>query len=181
MDTGRDFLKAQLNNCIAQHQTLVENLRDHAEQADDPRYRQLCQQHLPQVERHQGIIEEYGRTVGADGRGGIKGAFGSVIGKARDAVDALRESDFLRVVGDIVMIRQAQDTFGTFARAGERLGEPRLAEIGRTGEQEHDQMQRQFNQYCAELFVDHVKGTVPTKSGHRSTPSTRTTPSSSGY
>jgi hypothetical protein len=177
MDTGRDFLKAQLNNCIAQHQTLVENLRDHAEQADDPRYRQLCQQYLPQVERHQGMIEEYGRTLGAEGGGGLKGAFGSVIGKARDAVDAMRETDFLRVVGDIVMIRQSQDTFGTFARAGERLGEQRLAEIGRMGEQEHDQMQRQFNQYCAELFVDHVQGTVPQADGTRQT-KTRTTGSS---
>lgn len=179
MDTGRDFLKAQLNNSIAQHQNLVESLRDHAEQADDPRYRQLCQQYLPQVERHQGMLEEYGRTMGADSGGGIKGAIGAVLGKARDAVDAMRETDFLRVVGDIVMIRQAQDTFGTFARAGERLGEQRLAEIGRMGEQEHDQMQRAFNQYCAELFVDHVQGTAPGADSSRSrvdaTSSTRST------
>ena len=163
MDTARDLLRAQLNNCIAQHQSLVENLRDHAEQADDPRYRQLCQQYLTHLERHQGMIEEFGRTVGAEGGGGIKGALGAVLGKARDAVDAMRETDFLRVVGDIVTIRQAQDTFATFARAGERLGEQRLAELGRMGEQEHDQMQRQFNAYCAELFVDHVQGTVPQK------------------
>lgn len=161
MDTGRDFLKAQLNNSIAQHQSLVDSLRDHVKQADDPRYRALCQQHLPNVERHQGMLEEYGRTLGAEGNSGIKGALGSVIGIARGAVDAMRETDFLRVVGDIVMIRQAQDTFATFARAGERLGEPRLAEIGRMGEEEHDKMQGEFNQYCAELFVDHVQGTVP--------------------
>lgn len=180
MDTGRDFLKAQLNNSIAQHQNLIENLRDHAEQADDPRYRQLCQQYLPQVERHQGMLEEYGRSMGADTGGGIKGALGAVLGKARDAVDAMRETDFLRVVGDIVMIRQAQDTFATFARAGERLGESRLAELGRMGEQEHEQMQRQFNQYCAELFVDHVQGTVPGKDGVRTANNTRTT-SGTGY
>lgn len=160
MDTGRDFLKAQLNNCIAQHQSLVENLRDHVEQADDPRYKQLCARYLPKVERHQGMLEEYGKSMGATGGGGLKGALGSVLGKARDAVDAMRETDFLRVVGDIVMIRQAQDTFATFARAGERLGEQRLAEIGRMGEQEHDEMQRDFNGFCVESFVDHVKGTV---------------------
>lgn len=166
MDTGREFLTSQLNNSIVQHQSLAENLKDHAEQADDPRYRQLCQQYLPAVERHQHMLEEYGRTVGAEGRGGIKGAIGSAIGKARDLVDSARETDFLRVVGDVVMIRQAQDTFATFARAGERLGESRLAELGRMGEQEHDAMQRAFNEYCAELFVDHVKGTVP-KATHR--------------
>lgn len=160
MDTGRDFLRAQLNNAIAQHQSLVESLRDHAEQADDPRFRQLCQKHLPHMEKHQGMLEEYGKSIGADGGGGLKGALGSMLGKARGAVDAMRETDFLRVVGDIVMIRQAQDTFGTFAKAGERLGEQRLAELGRTGEQEHDTMQKEFNQYCVESFVDHAQGRV---------------------
>jgi hypothetical protein len=168
MDTGRDFLRAQLNNAIMQHQALLESLRDHADQADDPRFRQLCQQYLPQMERHQGMIEEYGRSIGAEGSGGLKGMLGSALGKAKDAVDAMRETDFLRLVGDIVLIRQAQDTFATFASAGETLGEQRLAELGRMGEQEHDTMQRAFNSYCAELFVDHVQGTVPNKDGARS-------------
>lgn len=172
MDTGRDFLQAQLNNCIAQHQSLVVNLRDHLEQADDPRYKQLCAKYLPKVERHQGMLEEYGKSMGADAGGGVKGAIGSMLGKARDVVDSMRETDFLRVVGDIVMIRQAQDTFATFARVGERLGEQRLAEIGRMGEQEHDEMQRDFNAFCVESFVDHVKGTVAEK-GQRSASSTR--------
>jgi len=83
-----------------------------------------------------------------------------VLGKARDAVDAMRETDFLRVVGDIVMIRQAQDTFGTFARAGTQIGDARLAELGKTGQEEHDKMQEEFNAYIASLFVDHVNGTA---------------------
>lgn len=161
MDTGRDFLRAQVNNCISQHQLLIDSLRDHVDQADDPRYRELCSKHLPHMERHQGMIEEYGKSIGAEGNSGLKGALGAVLGKARDAVDSLRESDFLRVVGDIVMIRQAQDTFGTFARAGTRIGDTRLAELGRTGEEEHDRMQQEFNTYCAGLFVDHVNGTAP--------------------
>jgi hypothetical protein len=160
MDTGRDFLRAQVNNCISQHQLLLESLRDHVDQADDPRYRELCSKHLPHMERHQGMIEQYGKSIGAEGNGGLKGALGAVLGKARDAVDAMRETDFLRVVGDIVMIRQAQDTFGTFARAGTQIGDERLAELGRTGEQEHDRMQQEFNAYCAQLFVDHVNGTA---------------------
>jgi hypothetical protein len=173
MDTGRDFLRAQVNNCVMQHQTLLEALRDHVDQADDPRYRELCSKHLPHMERHQGMIEEYGKSIGAEGGGAFKNALGAVLGKARDAVDALRETDFLRVVGDIVMIRQAQDTFGTFARAGQALGDTRLAEIGRMGEEEHDKMQQEFNAYIALLFVDHVNGTVPSKSS-RSSSSTRT-------
>lgn len=168
MDTGRDFLKAQVNNCIMQHQTLLEAIRDHVDQADDPRYRELCSTHLPHMERHQGMIEEYGKSIGATGGGALKGALGAVLGKARDAVDAIRETDFLRVVGDIVMIRQAQDTFATFARAGEKIGDTRLAEIGRMGEEEHDRMQREFNAYIADLFVDHVNGTVTDAKGTKS-------------
>lgn len=168
MDTGRDFLLAQVNNCIMQHQTLLDAIRDHVDQADDPRYRELCSKHLPHMERHQGMIEEYGKSLGATGGGVLKNALGAVLGKARDAVDAMRETDFLRVVGDIVMIRQAQDTFATFARAGEKIGDTRLAEIGRTGEKAHDTMQAEFNAYIADLFVDHVNGTVPDGKGARS-------------
>lgn len=166
MDKGQDFLKAQVNNCVMQHQTLLEAIRDHVEQAEDPRFRELCAKHLPHMERHQGMIEQYAKSIGADGGGGVfKNALGAVLGKARDAVDALRESDFLRVVGDIVMIRQSQDTFATFARAGEKLGDAQLTEIGRTGEREHDAMQAEFNAYIADLFVQHVQGTVPDRKG----------------
>jgi hypothetical protein len=174
MDRGRDFLKAQVNNSIMQHQTLLQAIRDHVEQADDPRYRELCARHLPHLERHQGMLEQYGKTIGAEGGGAVKNALGAVLGKARDAVDALRESDFLRVVGDIVMIRQAQDTFKTFARAGEQIGDAQLAEIGRAGEREHDEMQREFNDYIAQLFVDHVNNTVPEGAGKSSSSSTHT-------
>ncbi|MEO7522028.1 MAG: hypothetical protein ABIW79_09450 [Gemmatimonas sp.] len=173
MDTGRDFLRAQVNNCVMLHQALLQALRDHVDQADDPRYRELCSKHLPHMERHQGMIEEYAKSVGAEGGGVFKNALGAVLGKARDAVDALRETDFLRVVGDIVMIRQAQDTFGTFARAGKVIGDTRLAEIGTTGEQEHDQMQQEFNAYIALLFADHVNGTVPGDKSSKASTGTR--------
>ena len=95
----------------------------------------------------------------------MKNAIGAVLSKARDVVDGFRETDFLRMVGDIVMIRQAQDTFGTFARAGELLGEKTLAQLGQAGEAEHDAMQRDFNQYIATLFVAHVNGTVIASQG----------------
>ena len=58
MDTGRDFLRAQLNNSIMQHQTLLENLRDHAKQADDTRYRNLCERYIPALENHQRRSQE---------------------------------------------------------------------------------------------------------------------------
>jgi hypothetical protein len=104
------------------------------------------------------MLEDYAETIGADANGGVKEMVGAVLGKARDAVDAVRETDFLRVVGDIVTIRQSQDTFATFAAVGDRINEPRLAEIGRTCEREHDEMQKEFNRLVQDLFVAHVGG-----------------------
>jgi hypothetical protein len=160
MEKGRDFLKAQVNNSIMQHQTLLHNIEDHAKQAEDSRYRLLCEKHLAGMRRHQEMIESYGNTIGAEGPGGVKKAIGTVLGKARDAADAMRETDFLRLVGDIVAIRQAQDTFATFATAGQRIGDQRLADLGRELERAHDEMQREFNDLVAKMFVDHVQGSA---------------------
>lgn len=158
MDRGRDFLRAQVSNAVMQHRTLVENLEDHAKQAQDARYRELCIRHLPVAQEHQRMLEQYRATLGEASGEGFKEALGSVLGKARDVADAVRNSDFLRLVGDIVTIRQSQDTFATFAAVGDRLGEPRLAEIGRNCERDHDEMQRDFNRLSHELFVEHVQG-----------------------
>lgn len=159
MQKGRDFLKAQINNAIMQHKTLLEDIADHAKQASDVRYRALCEKHLTRMRDHQQMLESYATSIGAEGPGGVKKAVGAVLGKARDAVDAMRETDFLRLVGDIVTIRQSQDTFGTFAAAGERLGDARLAELGRTCERGHDEMQREFNELVRTMFVEHVQST----------------------
>ena len=162
---GHDFLRAQVSNSIIQHQILLDALRAHANQADDPQFRELCVRYLATMERHQVMIEAYGMTIGTRGDGAVKNAIGAVLGKARDVVDGFRETDFLRVVGDIVMIRQAQDTFGTFARAGQILGDAKLAELGQACEADHDAMQRDFNQYIATLFAAHVQGTATAAPG----------------
>lgn len=158
MEKGRDFLRAQVSNCVMQHRTLLENLEDHQKQAEDPRYRELCARYIPGLQQHQRMLEEYRDTLGEEAGAGAKEALGAVLGKARDFADLFRGSDFLRLVGDIVTIRQSQDTFATFAAAGDQLGEPRLAEIGRQGEKDHDQMQRDFNRLVQQLFVEHARG-----------------------
>lgn len=173
MDTGRDFLRAQINNAISQHNNLLESIRNHAEQADDLQYRRICERHIPGLQKHQSMLEAYGTSIGSEGGSGLKNVLGAALGKARDAVDGMRGTDFLRVVGDIVMIRQSQDTFATFAAAGEVLGDAQLTELGRMGEQEHDSIQREFNAFCADSFVQHVQGTVATSSGDRESASAR--------
>ena len=47
MHRGPDFLKAQINNAVMQHQTFLENLKDHEGQAEDQRFRDLCTKYIP--------------------------------------------------------------------------------------------------------------------------------------
>ena len=57
---------------------------------------------------------------------------------------------------DIVTARQAEDTFKTFREAGRTLGIQRLAQIGETGERDHDDYVKQANRLAQQLFVEHV-------------------------
>jgi len=155
MDRGIDFLKSQVNNAVMQHKTFVENLNDHATQADDERFRSLCSTFLPKATAHQQMLEDYQREIGAE-TGTAKKMLGKALGVARDLADAPRDGDFLRLVGDIVTARQAEDTFKTFREAGRALGIQRLAQIGETGERDHDDYVKQANRLAQQLFVEHV-------------------------
>ena len=160
MDSGLDFLKSQINNAVMQHKTFLEGLQDHEQQAEDSRFRDLCSRHIPRVREHQRMLEEYQHTLGAE-MGGGKKFLGAVLGKARDLADAARESDFLRLVGDIVMSRQAEDTFKTFRDGGRTLGNAELAQIGELGEKQHDEYNREANRLVQQMFVEHVRGVDP--------------------
>jgi len=155
MDRGINFLKSQINNAVMQHKTFVESLTDHSAQADDQRFRALCTTFLPKATAHQQMLEDYQREIGAE-TGVAKKMLGKALGVARDLADAPRESDFLRLVGDIVIARQAEDTFKTFREAGRALGIQRLAEIGETGERDHDDYVKQANRLAQQLFVEYV-------------------------
>jgi hypothetical protein len=157
MDRGIDFLKSQINNATMQHAALVKNLEDHEKQAEDPRYRDLCSRAIPQMREHQRLLEEYQKEIGAEAGVG-KTMLGKALGVARDLADAARESDFLRLVGDIVTARQSQDTFATFREAGRALANPQLLRIGETGEQHHEQFVRDANRLAQHMFIEHARG-----------------------
>ncbi|CAN5123341.1 hypothetical protein BH20GEM2_BH20GEM2_13250 [soil metagenome] len=159
MERGRDFLRAQVSNGVGQHKALLESLEKHRDQAEDARYRDLCARYIPKMQGHQRMLEEYRDSLGEQEGKGLKKAIGRVFELTKDAVDAMRESDFLRLVETIIGIRHAQDTFAAFAAAGDQIGEPRLSEIGRTGEQAHDEMQRDFNRLAQQMFVEHARAT----------------------
>ncbi len=158
MDRGRDFLKSQVNNAVMQHQTFLKNLEDHEGQAEDARFRDLCTRYIPPMREHQRMLEQYQQTIGAE-LGTGKKALGAALGIARDLADAARESDFLRLVGDIVTARQSEDTFRTFATVGPQIAEPQLQQLGEMGQRHHHQYVQDANALVAQLFVEHVRGT----------------------
>lgn len=160
MDRGIDFLKSQVNNSVMQHKAFLEALEDHEKQAEDIRFRDLCSRHIPNVREHQRMLEEYQQELGAEAGSGKK-FLGAMLGKARDLADAARESDFLRLVGDIVMSRQAEDTFKTFRDGGRILGNSQLAQIGEVGERHHDLYNREANALVQQMFVEHVRRIEP--------------------
>ena len=162
MEKGIDFLKSQVNNAVMQHESFLQALTDHEEQADDPRFRDLCSKYIPIMQEHQRMLEDYQQTLGA-GEGIAKKVMGKVAGAARDLADMARESDFLRLVGDIVMARQSEDTFKTFREAGRILGNQQLAEIGERGERQHDEYVKEANRLAQALFVEHVRGIEGTR------------------
>jgi hypothetical protein len=157
MDRGLDFLKSQVSNAAMQHAALVKNLEDHERQAEDPRYRDLCSSAIPHMREHQRMLEEYQKELGAEAGLG-KTVVGKALGVARDLADAARESDFLRLVGDIVTARQSQDTFAAFREAGRALGNVQLQRIGELGEPHHEQFAREANRLVQQMFVEHVRG-----------------------
>lgn len=163
MDRGQDFLKSQISNAVMQHATFLDNLEQHESQADDPRFRDLCARYIPQMREHQHMLERYQQELGAEAGVGKK-VVGKALGVARNLADAAREDDFLRLVGDIVEARQAEDTFKTFREAGRALGNARLAEIGETGERHHDQYVKDANRLVQLMFVEHVRGTTESAS-----------------
>jgi hypothetical protein len=157
MDRGMDFLKSQVSNAVMQHGTFLKNLEDHEGQADDPRFRDLCTRYIPMMREHQRMLEDYQRELGAEAGVGKK-VMGAAMGAARDLADAARESDFLRLVGDIVTARQSEDTFKTFREAGRALNIERLYQIGEMGERHHDQYVKDANRLVQQMFVEHVRG-----------------------
>ncbi|MBA2669381.1 MAG: hypothetical protein H0U67_03305, partial [Gemmatimonadetes bacterium] len=138
MEKGTDFLKSQINNAVMQHNTLLDSLRDHEKQAEDQRFRDLCARHIPSMEGHQRMLEEYQAELGAEAGAGKK-VLGRVMAAGKDLADSARGSDFIRLVEDIVMARQSEDTFKTFREAGKMLGDMRLQQIGDVGERHHDE------------------------------------------
>ena len=157
MVRGTSFLKSQINNAVAQHDAFLWALEDHEEQAEDSRFRDLCSRHIPYMRGLQRMLEEYQAQLSVNtglGRENVVAARGV----GRDLADAARESDFLRLVRDIELGRQSEDTFKAFREAGKMMGYKTLQEIGDVGEGHHKAYVREANRLVQQMFVEHAQG-----------------------
>jgi hypothetical protein len=146
-------------HAAAQHRILVESVESDKDTADDARVRDLCARYLPRLREHQAMLESYHDTLSRGSeesrRGGtVMAAVGSALGRAREAVSTMRQDDFERLTDDLASIRQLQDTFSLFADVGDQLDEPQLAELGRHGESDHEEMQKDFYDLAQTIFVE---------------------------
>jgi hypothetical protein len=157
MERGTRFLKSQVNGAVAQHRAFLNSLEAHEREADDDRFRDLCSRHVPQMREHQRMLEEYQSQLGVEPGGG-KNMAGALPGSVRELADSARESDFFRLIADIAMARQAEDTFRTFREAGKMMGYRTLHEIGEIGERHHDAYAKEANRLVQHMFVESVQG-----------------------
>ena len=156
MDRGTEFLRSQVNDALVQHAAFLNALEDHEEGAEDPRFRDLCSRHIPHMRDHQRLLEEYQSQL--DGERGLgRKVVRSAANIARNLADATRESDYLRLVHDIAIARQSEDTFKTFREAGKMLGNRTLQEIGDIGERHHDSYAKEANRLVQHMFVERAQ------------------------
>jgi hypothetical protein len=137
MNKGRDFLRSRVNDAVAHHQALLDSMEHHARQAEDVRVRELCNRQLGPMYKRQATLETYQRTLDAG-----------------HDLDAPPQDHFLRLVGDVVLARQAEDAFKVFRDAGRELGEMELARIGEEGERDLDRYLEAANRLVKQMFVE---------------------------
>lgn len=161
MEQGLTFLRSQVSAVTAHHRTFVRSLSDHEAEANDPRFHGLCARYLPLMRDHQRMLDDYAAQLGADLNVGQR-ILGTVSGLVRELADVARETDYQRLVHDIILARQLEDAFKTFREVGRTIGMATLSQIGETAERHHDDYGRDANRLVQQFFVEQVKG-APTR------------------
>jgi hypothetical protein len=166
MDSGIEFLRDRIDNAVVQHGEFVQALLDHEAQAQDERFRELCARHLTRMREHQRMLEEYQGELNAQANENVlegvaervRRAAGTAFSHAKELADAPRSSDFNRLISDLMLARQGEDTFKLFRDGGRFLGIQRLAEIGEIGERDHDAYVAEARRLAQQLFVERARG-----------------------
>src|SRR4051812_3335070 len=128
MKSGIEFVKSQIEGAIATHGALIESMDSHEAEANDARYRDLCERHLPHMREHQLMLQEL-RTVISTVQAAnpvegvanvVEKAANTAIGIARSLADA-KISDYERLASDLNLARELEVQFKTFRDAGRSM------------------------------------------------------------
>jgi len=146
MQSGIDFLRAQVAEAASVHSSLLESMIYHESEANDPRYRDLCDRHLPRMREHQLMLEDLRSSLSA-------GATFPPIRMAHAFADS-PISDYKRLSDDLDMARRLEVTFKTIRDAGRSLKIDRLARLGEMAERHHDEYSSDAKRLLLQMFIE---------------------------
>ena len=149
MQSGTEFLRAQVEEAAAIHSSLLESMVYHESEANDPRYRDLCDRYLPRMREHQLRLEELRSTLGS-------GKQFPVIRVPHASADAVR-SDYHRLSADLDLARRLEVTFKTFRDAGRQLHIDTLAHLGEVAERHHDEYSADAKRLLLQMFIERAQ------------------------
>lgn len=149
MQSGIDFLRSQVAEAAAVHSALLESMIYHESEADDSRYRDLCDRHLPRMREHQLMLDELKTTLGGP-------RDFPQVRVPRSLADA-RVSDYQRLSEDLDLARRLEVTFKTFRDAGRTLRIDRLARLGEMAERHHDDYSADAKRLLLQMFIERAE------------------------
>jgi hypothetical protein len=146
MQSGIDFLRSQVAEAASVHASLLESMIYHESEANDPRYRDLCDRHLPRMREHQLMLEDLRATLSG------KGDFPPI--RIPHAFADSPISDYKRLSDDLDMARRLEVTFKTFRDAGRTLKIDGLARLGEMAERHHDEYSSDAKRLLLQMFIE---------------------------
>src|SRR6185503_2349226 len=154
MQPGIDFVRAQVAEAAAMHSSLLQSMIYHESEANDARYRDLCDRHLPRMREHQLMLDELKSSLGVATRI-------PPIGIARSLADA-PISDYKRLEADLDLARRLEVTFKTFRDAGRTLRIDRLARLGELAERHHDDYSADAKRLLLQMLIERAQDVAET-------------------
>jgi hypothetical protein len=149
MQSGIDFLRAVVAEAAALHASLLESMIYHESEADDSRYRDLCDRHLPRMREHQLMLDDLRTRL--DVSKGLSAL------RVQHALADASISDYQRLVADLDLARRLEVTFKTFRDAGRALRLDDLARLGEMAERHHDDYSAEAKRLLLQMFIERAE------------------------
>ena len=151
MASGIDFLRTQVTEAAQINAALLESMVYHESEANDSRYRDLCDRHLPRMREHQLMLDDLRASlVATNGQGAVRGI-------ARTLADAAT-SDYQRLAADLDLARRLEVMFKTFRDGGRTLRITELARLGELAERHHDDYSADAKRLLLQMFIERADG-----------------------